>query len=101
MATRWSFWLPEEEVLFVDDRQQCVTSLVRMQAEHAFSSAPAARRSPEEVYLLEGDLIVEGQRMKPGDYCRAETTSIHGESYTASGCLFSFSKASQHDQIIG
>jgi len=37
-----------------------------------------------------GDLVLEGQNMKPGDYCRAETGSIHSESYTESGCLFSF-----------
>jgi Response regulator containing a CheY-like receiver domain and an HTH DNA-binding domain len=88
----------QRKVLFVDDRQQCVTSLVRM---HAGTHFPAHRHGgPEEVYMLEGDLIVEGQRMKPGDYCRAETTSIHGESYTESGCVFLL-KASQHDQIIG
>jgi DNA-binding NarL/FixJ family response regulator len=88
----------QSKVLFVDDRQQCVTSLVRMQAGTHF---PAHRHGgPEEVFMLEGDLVVEGQRMKPGDYCRAETTSIHSESYTESGCLFLL-KASQHDQIIG
>jgi anti-sigma factor ChrR (cupin superfamily) len=84
--------------LFVDDQQQCVTSLVRMEAGTHF---PAHRHGgPEEVLLLSGDLVVEGQRMKPGDYCRAETASIRGESYTPSGCLFLL-KASQHDQIIG
>jgi len=88
----------QRKVLFVDDRQQCVTSLVRL---HAGTHFPAHRHGgPEEVYMLAGDLIVEGLRMKPGDYCRAETTSIHGESYTESGCLFLL-RASQHDQIIG
>ena len=48
---------------------------------------------------MEGDLVVEGQKMKPGDYCRAETGTIHSESYTESGCLF-FLKASQLDEIF-
>ena len=88
----------ERKDLFVDDRQQCVTSLVRMQAGTHF---PAHRHfGPEEVFILSGDLVVEGQTMKPGDYCRAEAATIHSESYTESGCLFIL-KASQHDQIIG
>jgi DNA-binding NarL/FixJ family response regulator/quercetin dioxygenase-like cupin family protein len=88
----------QRQVLFVDERQQSVTSLVRMQAGTHF---PAHQHGgPEEVFMLGGDLIVEGQTMKPGDYCRAETDSVHSESYTESGCLFLL-KASQHDEIIG
>jgi DNA-binding NarL/FixJ family response regulator len=88
----------QKKVLFVDNRQQCVTSLVRMQAGTHF---PAHRHGgTEEVFVLAGDLVVEGQTMKQGDYCRAETDSIHGESYTGSGCLFLL-KASQHDEILG
>jgi DNA-binding NarL/FixJ family response regulator/quercetin dioxygenase-like cupin family protein len=84
------------KVLFVDGRQ-CVTSLVRMQAGTHF---PAHRHGgEEEVFLLDGDLVVEGQIMKPGDYCRAETGSVHGETYTESGCTFLL-RASQHDEII-
>ena len=88
----------QRKVLFVDERQQSVTSLVRMQAGTHF---PAHRHGgPEEVFMLRGDLVVEGQTMKPGDYCRAETASIHRESHTESGCLFLL-KASQHDEVIG
>jgi DNA-binding NarL/FixJ family response regulator len=88
----------ERQVLFVDERQQSVTSLVRMLAGTHF---PAHQHGgPEEVFMLHGDLIVEGQTMKPGDYCRAETDSVHSESCTESGCLFLL-KASQHDRIIG
>jgi CheY-like chemotaxis protein len=87
----------ERKDLFVDECLQCVTSLVRMKAGARF---PAHRHGgPEEVFMLGGDLVVQGQTMKEGDYCRAETASIHGESYTESGCLFLL-KASQHDEII-
>jgi DNA-binding NarL/FixJ family response regulator len=88
----------QRKVLFVDERQQSVTSLVRVQAGTHF---PAHQHGgPEEVFMLRGDLVVEGQTMKPGDYCRAETASIHCESHTESGCLFLL-KASQYDDIIG
>jgi DNA-binding NarL/FixJ family response regulator len=87
----------QRKLLFVDERQQSATSLVRMQAGTHF---PAHRHGgPEEVFMLGGDLVVEGQTMKPGDYCRAETDSIHRESYTESGCLFLL-RASQHDEMI-
>lgn len=88
----------ERKVLFVDDQQEAVTSLVRMDAGTHF---PAHRHAgTEEVFIISGDLVVEGQLMNPGDYCRAEANSIHAESYTKSGCMFLL-RASQHDEIIG
>ena len=88
----------QRKMLFADAQQKSFTSLVRMQAGTHF---PAHRHGgPEEVFILSGDLIVEGQTLKPGDYCRAETASVHGESYTKSGCVFIL-RASQHDEIIG
>lgn len=30
---------------------------------------------------------VENQLMRPGDYCRAESGTIHGETFTDDGCL--------------
>jgi len=43
---------------------------------------------PEEVVLLEGDLIVNGMVMHPGDYCSAERNSIHEQVFSPSGCVF-------------
>lgn len=88
----------QKKDLFIDAHQESITSLVRMQEGTHF---PAHRHGgPEEVFLISGDLVLEGQAMKPGDYCRAEGTTIHGESYTKSGCVFLL-RASQHDEIIG
>jgi hypothetical protein len=36
----------------------------------------------EELSLLSGDLHVEGQIMHSRDYCRADSATIHGESFT-------------------
>ena len=84
------------KLLFVKEQLHVATSLVRMDAGTHF---PAHRhQGPEEVFLLDGDLVVEGKKMKPGDYCRAETGTIHSESYTESGCLFLLI-ASQLDEI--
>ncbi|MDX2170145.1 MAG: cupin domain-containing protein [Deltaproteobacteria bacterium] len=42
----------------------------------------------EEVALLEGDLMVNGVLMHPGDYCSAEDASVHHRVYSPSGCVF-------------
>ncbi|OLP18814.1 anti-sigma factor [Leptolyngbya sp. 'hensonii'] len=41
----------------------------------------------EEIYMLEGDLTIEGQVYGPGDYIRSEKGSIHGPA-TSQGCMF-------------
>ncbi len=42
----------------------------------------------EEVLLLEGDLVVNGVLMQPGDYCSAEPASVHQNVHSPSGCVF-------------
>lgn len=87
----------QKKILFVDEQQKSVTLIVRMPAGTHF---PAHRHGGvEEVFILQGDLVVEGQPMKPGDYCRAEPATTHRESFTESGCVFLL-KASQHDEIL-
>ena len=85
------------KTLIVEEGSRIATSLVRMDAGSHF---PAHRHfSTEEVFLLAGDLVVEGQEMKPGDYCYAETNSVHSESHTETGCTFVL-RASELDQIL-
>lgn len=83
--------------LFLDQQQQRVTSLVRMAPGTHYPSH--RHNGPEELFLLEGDLVVEGLVMRSGDYCNAQPASTHGESYTKAGCLFILS-ACQLDQIL-
>ena len=72
--------------LFEDKARKYDTSLVRMEAgAHIPSHHHAAI---EEVFLLAGDLQVENQVMRAGDYCRADFGTIHGETFTDDGCLF-------------
>jgi len=83
--------------LFVDPGRKYVTALMRMDPG---TRHPSHRhRDVEELYLLEGDLHVEGHVMRAGDYCRAEPESIHGETYTQSGCLF-LVMASQQNELL-
>lgn len=86
-------WKP----LFVDELRKHVTALVRMEPGARYPSHRHA--DVEQLFLLEGDLTVEGNVVRPGDYCRAEPGSVHGETTTESGCLFILS-ASREDELI-
>jgi|ERR1700686_2325456 anti-sigma factor ChrR (cupin superfamily) len=83
--------------LFVDKQQQRATSLVRMEPGAHYPSH--RHNGPEELFVLEGDFVIEGLVMRSGDYCNAQAASVHGESYTAAGCLFILS-ACQLDQVL-
>jgi len=85
------------KVLFDDAQRGYTTALVRMTAGTRYPSHRHA--GVEELFLLEGDLSVDELSMRPGDYCRGEAGSIHGEIYTNAGCLFMVS-SSNHDEIL-
>lgn len=62
------------------------THLVRI--EPGGSYPPHRHAGVEEVYLLEGDLLLSGVLMHPGDYCRAEAGTVHDGLYSSNGCVF-------------
>lgn len=72
--------------LFEDRARKYDTSLVRMDPGAHYPSHHHA--AIEELFLISGDLHVEDQVMRPGDYCRADSGTIHGETFTDDGCLF-------------
>jgi hypothetical protein len=83
--------------LYEDLARKYITSLVRMDAGAHY---PSHRHSEiEELFLLSGDLHVEGQIMYSGDYCRADSGTIHGETFTDHGCLFLL-LASQENEVL-
>ena len=83
--------------LYADAARKYDTSLVRMEAGAHYPSHHHAAN--EELFLLSGDLHVENQVMRPGDYCRADSGTIHGETFSDTGCLFLL-MASRENQII-
>ena len=85
------------KVLFNDPKRPYTTQLVRMEPGTTY---PSHRHTEvEELYMLEGDLWVEGLKMGPGDYCRGEPDSIHGQVRTDSGALF-LVLSSPRDEIL-
>ncbi|HWP45227.1 MAG TPA: cupin domain-containing protein [Blastocatellia bacterium] len=74
------------KLLAIDRATGYVTSLVRMSAgarlpRHLHSGV-------EQLFILEGDCHIHGERLGPGDYHKAEAGSIHETTYTESGTLF-------------
>lgn len=74
-----------------------VTSLVRMPLGGRYPRHRHA--STEELYLLEGDFTVEGERLRPGDYCAAAPETIHGDTTSEGGCTF-IVVTSERDELV-
>jgi anti-sigma factor ChrR (cupin superfamily) len=85
------------KTLYQDAARKYQTALVRMDAGAHYPSHSHAEI--EELFMLSGDLHVEGQLMRSGDYCRGDSGSVHGETFTDTGCLFLL-MASQENQIV-
>ncbi len=84
--------------LFVDESRGYASALVRMTAGTRYPSH--RHKDVEELFLLEGDLNVGGIPMRPGDYCRAEPESVHGEVFTHTGALFVVLSSTRDELLI-
>jgi hypothetical protein len=60
---------------------------------------PHRHADTEELYLLDGDLMVEGQVLRAGDYCAATGGTTRGAVYSEAGCTFLL-VASERDAIV-
>ena len=72
------------KTLFDDTVRKYRTTLVRLDSGAHYPSHKHAE--VEEAYILEGDLHFDAGTLFAGDYCRAESGSIHSSSYTENGC---------------
>jgi len=67
-----------------------------MSSDTSPSAGDICRFAP--LYVLDA-LSLEGLRMRPGDYCRAEPGSVHSAVRTAAGALF-LALSSQQDELL-
>jgi anti-sigma factor ChrR (cupin superfamily) len=74
------------KVLSVDSASGLTTSLVKMSP--GMSLGPHRHKGVEEIFILEGDCIVNGEELGPGDYLRAAPGSIHLATQTVHGTMF-------------
>jgi len=89
-ASEGKWWQVHEGIfvkqLSVDEQSGIVTSLVKMQPG---TSLPVhLHDGVEQFYIIEGDCVVRGEVLGPGDYHRAAAGSIHESTYTVNGTMF-------------
>jgi anti-sigma factor ChrR (cupin superfamily) len=83
--------------LYVDQEKREFTCLMRLEAGVEF---PLHRHGGvEEVFMLEGDLEVEGELCHPGDYIRSFPNSIHGP-VSHNGCLLLVKSSLDNEMIV-
>ncbi len=83
--------------LFVDPQRRYASSLVTMVPGTTF---PRHRHAQvEELFMLSGDIQVDGYQLQPGDYCRAEAGTLHEALHTETGCTF-IALASLDDEYL-
>jgi ChrR Cupin-like domain len=74
--------------LYHDTAKREKTGLLRAEPDMHY---PAHHHSGvEEIYMLSGDLTLEGVTYYAGDYIRSAAGSDHAAAYSAEGCMFFF-----------
>ncbi len=88
---KWeSVGIPKVEVatLYHDTAKREKTGLLRAEPDMHY---PAHHHGGvEEIYMLSGDLTLEGVTYYAGDYIRSAAGSDHAAAYSAEGCMFFF-----------
>lgn len=83
--------------LYIDKKKREITCLMRLEPGVTF---PLHRHAAsEEVFVLEGDLIVEGEICHQGDYIRSLPGSIHS-SLTQGGCLLLMKTSIDNEMLV-
>ncbi|MEG5207820.1 cupin domain-containing protein [Microcoleus sp. ARI1-A1] len=83
--------------LYIDKKKREITCLMRLEPGVKF---PLHRHAgSEEVFVLEGDLIVEGEVCHQGDYIRSVPSSIHSP-ITEGGCLLLIKSSTNNEMLV-
>jgi anti-sigma factor ChrR (cupin superfamily) len=84
-------------VSFIDKQKREITCLMRLEPGGTF---PLHRHAgSEEVFVLEGDLIVEGEICHQGDYIRTVPGSTHS-LLTQEGCLLLRKTSTDNETLV-
>lgn len=75
-------------ILHIDRERRERVGLLR--AEPGMQYPPHTHGNTEEIYMLSGDLVLEGVRYEAGDYIRSAPQSQHSPAHSVTGCMFCF-----------
>jgi ChrR Cupin-like domain len=78
----------EVAILHIDPVQRERVGLLRAEPDMAYP--PHRHGGTEEIYMLSGDLTLEGITYYAGDYIRSAPGSTHSPASSAGGCMFFF-----------
>jgi anti-sigma factor ChrR (cupin superfamily) len=83
--------------LYIDEKKRQITCLMRLEPGVTF---PLHRHADsEEVFVLEGDLTVEGEVCYQGDYIRSVPGSTHSP-VTEGGCLLLIKSSINNEMLV-
>jgi quercetin dioxygenase-like cupin family protein len=85
------------KLLYADAARKYRTTLVRMDAGAYMPKHH--HKEIEELFILSGELHVQGQIARAGDYCRADADTVHEAAFTPSGAMF-LAIACEQDEFI-
>jgi quercetin dioxygenase-like cupin family protein len=85
------------KLLYADAARKYRTMLVRMDAGAYMPKHH--HKEIEELFILSGELHVQGQIARAGDYCRADAETVHEAAFTPSGAMF-LAIACEQDEFI-
>ena len=71
-------------LLATDAENRRVSMLVRLAPRTDYP--PHRHAGTEELHLLDGELMIDDRRLRPGDYCRAEPGSVDRRVWSETGC---------------
>lgn len=75
-----------QRILHVDPDRGTVTAMVRMDA--GCQLLPHRHGSAEQLFIVEGDAVIEDERLQAGDFYRIDAGTVHEITRTVGGCTF-------------
>lgn len=84
-------WMPSTFAAGLSVKDIAVTAGLEMQMVRVEPGAripPHTHECPEFIYVLEGELILGGQRLGPGSASVASAGSAHSDVHSETGCVF-------------
>lgn len=83
------------KLLSADRERGYAVLLGRLEAGVRYPAHP--HKSPEEIFLLTGDLTIAGRRLGPGDFHHCDAGTEHPINYSEEGCTLLAVLSLEHD----
>lgn len=84
-------WKPSTFAAGLSVKDVAVTNGLELQIVRVEPGAwipPHTHECPEFIYVLEGELILAGERLGPGSASVASVGSVHADVHSEKGCVF-------------